>query len=172
MSAHTLLSPAVIEQIDAWLAKFPEDQRQSAVLPALRVTQEANNGSLTEGLMDAVAEYLGIPKIAVYECATFYSMYELEPVGRYVIDFCSNISCMLCGSEETIAHTEKRLGVKVGQTTPDGRFTLRSVECLGACAGAPAIQVNDRKYHEYMAVDKMNELIDQLEQEDRANGNK
>ena len=166
---ESILPKAVREDIDAWLTRFPNDQRQSAVLYALRVTQEANNGSLTTALMDAVADYLQIPRVVAYECATFYSMYELEPVGKHVIDVCTNISCMLCGSDDIIKHLEDKLGIKAGETTKDGLFTLRGVECLAACRNAPMLQHNDRDYHENLTTEKVDELLTQWQKEG-ANG--
>lgn len=157
----TLLSPAIREHMDRWLLRYPPDQRRSGVFEALRVVQEANGGSLTTPLMDAVADYLGIPPIAVYEVATFYSMYNLEAVGRHVIDVCTNISCMLNGSGELVRHLEQRLGVAVNGTTADGRFTLKTVECLGACVGAPACQIG-KKYYECLTPKKMDEIVEKL----------
>ena len=112
------------KEIDQWIAKYPADQRQSAVMAALRIAQDQNGGWLTNDLMDAVAEYLHMPAIAVYEVATFYSMYELKPVGKKKLCVCTNISCQLRGSEEVVTHLENRLGVKLGGTTEDGRYTL------------------------------------------------
>lgn len=130
--------------IDKWLTKFPKDQRQSAVLYALKVVQEENSGYLTEPLMDSVAAYLGMPKIAVYEVATFYSMFELKPVGKHKICVCTNISCMLCGGDEIAGHLKKRLGIDFFETTQDGKFTLKPVECLAACGAAPVMQIGGR----------------------------
>jgi NADH-quinone oxidoreductase subunit E len=153
-----LLSDAARAEIDRWIAKYPPEQRQSAVMAALSIVQDGNGGCLTQDLMDAVAEYLGMPAIAVYEVATFYSMYELEPVGRHKICVCTNISCLLCGSDEVVAHLEKRLGIKLGETTPDRRFTLREVECLGACCGAPMMQIG-RTYHEHLTPARIDEIL-------------
>lgn len=149
-------------EIDRWLAKYPEDQKQSAVMEALKAMQDQNGGWLTTDLMDAVAEYLGMEPIAVYEVATFYSMYELKPVGRHKICVCTNISCQLCGSDEIVAHLQKRLGIKFGETTRDGRITLKEVECLGACVGAPMLQL-DKDYHEHLTPEKIDELLDKLD---------
>jgi len=149
-------------EIDTWVAKYPADQKQSAVMAALRIVQDANGGYLTTDLMDAVADYLEMPKIGVYEVATFYSMYELKPVGRHKICVCTNISCMLCGSDEVVAHLRKRLGIGLGETTPDGRITLKEVECLGACVDAPVAQVG-RVYHEKLTPEKIDAILDQLD---------
>ncbi len=157
-----LLTPESRADIDGWVAKYPPDRKQSAVMAALRVAQEQNGGWLSRELIDAVAEYLEMPPIAVYEVATFYSMYELEPVGRHKICVCTNISCMLRGSDEVVAHLEKRLGIKLGETTPDGKFTLKEVECLGACVGAPMFEVA-KQYHENLTPEKIDVILDGLE---------
>lgn len=157
------LSAEVTAQIDHWLTKFPADQKRSAVLPALRLTQEDNGGWLSEAHMDAVAAYLNVPKIAVYEVATFYSMYELKPVGQYKLTVCTNISCMLCGSNEIVAHFKKRLGIGFGETTPDGKFTLKEAECLAFCVKPPVMQVNDKDNHLNLTVEKLDKILDELE---------
>ncbi len=149
------------DDIDRWVAKYPANQKQSAVMAALRIVQDQNGGFLTDELMDAVAEYLEMPSIAVYEVATFYSMYELKPVGRHKICVCTNISCMLCASDEIVNHLESRLGIKLGQTTPDGRITLKEVECLGACVDAPVIQIGDT-YHEKLTPAKIDKILSSL----------
>ncbi len=156
-----LLSAQSCQQIDAWVAKFPVDQKQSAVLAALTIVQKTNGGYLTQPLMDAVADYLEMPKIAVYEAVTFYSMFDLEPVGKVKIEVCTNISCMLCGSQKIVKHLENKLGVKVGGTTPDKKFTLRGVECLGACVGAPMMQIGD-DYHEHLTPEKVDKILQEL----------
>ena len=148
--------------IDQWIAKYPADRRESACMPALRILQEQNGGWLTTELMDAVAEYLDMPAIAVYEVATFYSMYEMKPVGRHKICVCTNISCLLCGSDDIVKHLNDKLGIKFGEITEDGKFSLKEVECLGACAGAPMMQI-DRKYHENLTPEKIDAILDSLE---------
>ncbi|MDH5396356.1 MAG: NADH-quinone oxidoreductase subunit NuoE [Gammaproteobacteria bacterium] len=150
------------KEIDRWIAKYPQGQQKSAVMSALRILQDQNRGYLTEDLMDAVAEYLAMPAIAVYEVATFYSMYELKPVGKHKICVCTNISCMLCGSDTVVGHLTKKLGIKFGETTTDGRFTLKEVECLGACVNAPVIQIGD-KYYENLTEEKINQVLDALD---------
>ncbi|PKM46178.1 MAG: NADH-quinone oxidoreductase subunit NuoE [Gammaproteobacteria bacterium HGW-Gammaproteobacteria-1] len=157
-----LLTPASRAEIDTWVAKYPAERKQSAVMAALRIAQDQNGGWLTTELMDAVAAYLGIAPIAVYEVATFYSMYQLEPVGRHRINVCTNISCLLRGSEEVVDHLQKRLGVKLGETTADGRFTLKEVECLGACVNAPVAQIA-RQYYEQLTPELIDRIIDGLE---------
>lgn len=157
-----LITDASRAEIDTWVAKYPVDQKQSAVMSALRILQDQNGGWLTNDLMDAVAEYLNMPAIAVYEVATFYSMYEHKPVGKYKISVCTNISCLLCGSEDVVHHLEGKLGAKLGQTTADGKFTLKEVECLGACCGAPMMQIG-RQYYENLTPEKIDQILDSLE---------
>lgn len=153
---------AICQQIDVWVAKYPADQKQSAVIPALHLLQEANDGWLSKQVMKALADYLDMPEISVFEVATFYSMYELEQVGKHKFSICTNISCMLNGSEQIVDHFEKRLGIKLGQTTEDGKVTLKEVECLGACCGAPMLQLGN-DYHENLTTDKVDQLLDGLE---------
>ncbi|MGB6977041.1 MAG: NAD(P)H-dependent oxidoreductase subunit E [Gammaproteobacteria bacterium] len=159
---NSLISESVRKEIDRWLKKYPPEHKQSGVLYALRVVQEQNSGWLTVELLDAVADYLQIPKITVYEVATFYSMYNLKPVGRHTFSVCCNISCMLRGSEKMIEHLQKRLGISVDETTADGRFTLREVECLAACGGAPVMQLDDKHYHENLTPEKIDTLLEEL----------
>lgn len=155
-----LLSAHVREEIDHWVAKFPPGKQRSAVIAALRAAQHENNGYLTPQLMDAVADYLQLPPIQVYEVATFYSMFETKPCGRHHISVCTNISCMLCGGDEILAHVEKRLGIKVGESTADGRFYLkREEECLAACNNAPMMMV-DHVYYENLTPEKVDEILD------------
>ncbi len=161
MSSLTL-SPAICAEIDRWLAKFPPDRKQSAVIPALHIVQDASGGWLPTEAMDAVAAYLELPKIAVYEVATFYSMYRLKPVGRHKVDLCTNISCLLRGSDELLAHLKSAWSLCPGQTTEDGRFTLREVECLAACGGAPAMQIG-RTYYEHLTPERLDAVLNTLE---------
>jgi NADH-quinone oxidoreductase subunit E len=156
------LSAHLREEIDEWLARYPEDQRRSAVLGALRAAQH-EQGYLSTDLMDAVAEYLRLPAMDVYEVASFYSMFELQPVGRHTIAVCSNISCMLRGADELIEHLQSRLGIRLGESTPDGKFYLkREEECLAACCGAPMMQV-DHVYYENLTPERVDEILDSLE---------
>lgn len=157
-----LISDQSRAEIDRWIKKYPAEQKRSAVMSALRIVQDQNNGYLTNDLMDAVAEYLDMPSIGVYEVATFYSMYELEPVGRHKICICTNISCMLCGSDNIVGHLTKQLGIKLGQTTPDGRFTLKEVECLGACVDAPMFQIGDT-YYGNLTAEKIDKILEGLD---------
>lgn len=155
-------SPEVTQEIDQWIAKYPVEQKRSAVMAALRIVQEAYGGWLTEDLIEEVARYLGIPAIAAYEVATFYSMYELKPVGKHKLCVCTNISCMLNGSGALVEHLEKRLGVSSGKTTSDGQFTLKEVECLGACGGAPMAQIG-KQYYENLTPEKLDKILDHLQ---------
>ena len=158
---ESLFNADLRQQVDVWVAKYPVGQAQSAVIPALHILQDANGGWLSKPLMDALAVYLDMPAISVYEVATFYSMYELEPVGENKISVCTNISCQLCGSDEIVDHLKTRLGIGFGETTEDGKVTLKEVECLGACCGAPMLQLN-RDYHENLTADKIDNLLDGL----------
>jgi NADH-quinone oxidoreductase subunit E len=156
------LSAHVREEIDRWVAKFPPDRKRSAVISALHAVQHENDGFLTSDLMDAVAAYLGLAPIHVYEVATFYSMFETKPVGRHHVSVCTNISCMLRGSQEAVDHVEKKLGIKTGESTPDGRIYLkREEECLAACTGAPMMMV-DHVYHENLTPESIDKILDEL----------
>ena len=157
-----LLSEHTRHEIDHWVAKFPEGRHRSACIAALRAAQEQNQGFLTSDLMDAVAEYLKLPPIQVYEVASFYSMFELHPCGRHHVSICTNISCMLRGGEDLLAHAEKKLGIKVGESTPDGRiFLKKEEECLAACTGAPMMMV-DHVFHEHLTPEKIDRILDEL----------
>lgn len=157
------LSQPVREEIDGWLAKFPPDHKRSAVLGALRAAQHENHGYLSVAQMDAVAEYLGLRPIEVYEIGSFYSMLETRPVGRNCVAVCTNISCMLNGADELVTHIEKKLGIELGQSTADGRIYLkREEECLAACSFAPVMQVN-HVYHERLDRARIDSVLDSLE---------
>jgi len=158
----SLFTPEIRAEIDRWIAKYPEEWRQSAVMAALQIVQENNGGYLTQELMDQVATYLDMPPIAVYEVATFYSMYELKPVGRHKVCVCTNVSCMINGSDKIVEHMEKKLGIKLGETTGDGKFTLKEVECLGACGGAPMFQIGT-KYYENLTTELVDSILEGLE---------
>lgn len=153
------------KKIDHCLTKYPLGKKRSALVSALLFVQEQNGGWLSDAAMDAVADYLELPRIFVYEVATFYDLYELKPVGKHKIAICRNLSCTLRGADDIVAALQARLGIQMGETTPDGQFTLREVECLAACGGAPTCQINDREYHEDLTPEKMMCLIDQLVQE-------
>jgi NADH-quinone oxidoreductase subunit E len=165
MSAEikTLLSSHAREEIDEWIAKFPEGRQRSAVIAALHIVQHENSGYLTTELMDAVADYLQMPAVQVYEVATFYSMFETEKVGRHCVSVCTNICCMVRGSEKIIQHIENKLGIREGESTEDGRvFLKKEEECLAACTGAPMMMVNHR-YYENLTTEKVDEILDGLE---------
>jgi NADH-quinone oxidoreductase subunit E len=157
-----LLNEHTRHEIDEWIGRFPTGRHRSAVLSALRFTQEQNAGFLTPELMDGVAEYLRLPSIQVYEVASFYSMFETHPCGRHHVSICTNISCMLNGAEDLVAHCEKKLGIKLGQSTADGRIFLKQEEeCLAACTGAPMMMV-DHIFHEYLTPEKVDKVLDEL----------
>ncbi|MCD6039191.1 MAG: nqo2 [Gammaproteobacteria bacterium] len=156
-----LLSEKVREQLDRWMVRYPVGQERSAVMQALHYAQEDNGGHLTEDIMDAVADYLRIPRISVYEVASFYSMYNLVPVGKCIINVCTNISCMLCDSEKVLEHLKIRLGIELNETTADGKFTLRETECLAACVNAPVAQVG-KKYYENLTPEKIDAMLNEL----------
>lgn len=162
-AAAQTLSETVRREIDHSVAKFPEGRQQSALIDSLRAAQHENGGYLTSELIEAVAHYLGLEPIRAHEVATFYSMFEIEPVGRHSISVCTNVSCMLCGGEEILAHLENKLRIKVGESTPDKRIYLkREEECLAACDGAPMMMV-DHRYHENLTPEKVDEIIEALE---------
>lgn len=158
----SLFTPEIRAAIDESVAHYPPEWRQSAVMYALTLVQDANGGWLTTALMDDVAAYLDMPSMSVYEVATFYGMYDLEPQGRHKVCVCNSISCLLRGSEQLIEHVESKYGVHPGETTPDGRFTFKEVECLGACRHAPAVLL-DKTYHENLSPEALDKLIDELE---------
>lgn len=162
-AAPVILSEHARAVIDEALTHYPDEQRQSAVLAALREVQHENQGYLTVPLMDAVADYLGMARIAVYEVASFYSMLETDPVGRHSVSICTNVSCMLRGSDEIVAHVTKKLGIGIGQSTPDGRiFLKREEECLAACCGAPMMMV-DHVFYEDLTPARVDEILDALD---------
>lgn len=148
------------------ISRYPEGRQKSALLPVLHIAQAENNGWLSSELMDYVASLLKIQPIEVYEVATFYSMFNLQPVGNCVIEVCHTGPCWLNGAEEIIAHFKKRLGIKPGETTADGKFTLKTVECLAACGNAPVIQVG-QDYHENITIQKADELLDKWTAENK-----
>jgi NADH-quinone oxidoreductase subunit E len=159
----TLLSAHACEEIDAWKKKFPEGRQRSTVIAALHVVQHENEGYLTRELMEAVAEYIGLPAIQVFEVAAFYSMFETKPVGRTSISVCTNISCMLRGGENMLAYVERKLSIKAGESTPDGKFYLKKEEeCLAACTGAPMMMVN-HKFCENLTPAVIDEILDAID---------
>jgi len=163
MSSAALLSEHVREEIERWKARFPDDRQRSAVIGALHAAQHENDGYLTPELMDAVAEYLELPSIQVYEVATFYSMFQTKPVGRHNVAICTNVSCMLRGADDIVEHVENKFGVKLGESTGDGRIYLkREEECLAACCGAPMMMV-DHKYYENLTKEQVDAILDGLD---------
>jgi NADH-quinone oxidoreductase subunit E len=163
ISDTKLLSDHVRGEIDHWKARFPVGRQRSAVIGALHAVQHENDGYLSAELMNEVAEYLDLPTIQVYEVATFYSMFQTKPVGRHNVAICTNISCMLRGADAIVSHVEGKLGVKLGESTADGRVYLkREEECLAACCGAPMMMV-DHVYHENLSNDKVDEILDGLD---------
>ncbi len=160
---ETVLNEHSIQEIDEWLTRYPEERKQSAVLAALSIAQHQNQGWLSTELMDAVAAKLDMPPIAVYEVASFYSMFETKPVGRHCVAICTNISCMLMGSDNIVEHVQDKYGIKLGESTEDGRIYLKvEEECLAACAGGPMMQV-DHVYHTQLTPQKVDEILDALD---------
>ncbi len=157
-----MLSPEAIEKIDYELTKYPADKRQAAVMSALRIVQNEKGWLSKESISD-VAKYLGIPEIAAMEVATFYNMYELEPVGDYKISVCTNISCMLRDSDEIVEHLQKKLGIGFNEITKDGKFCLKESECMGSCGGAPLLSINNQKMHEFLTPEKVDEILESLD---------
>ena len=163
MSDAVELSDHVKDEIEHMKARFPADRSRSAVLSALHAVQHENEGYLTAEQMNAVAAYLNLPTIQVYEVATFYSMFQTTPVGRHNVAICTNISCMLRGADDLVEHVEKKLGIKTGESTADGRIYLkREEECLAACCGAPMMMV-DHKYHENLTTGQVDKILDELD---------
>jgi len=159
----TVLSEHSMTEIREWMSRFPDDQKQSAVLGSLQVAQHQNEGFLTTDLMDAVAAMLEMPPIAVYEVASFYSMFETKPVGKHCVAICTNISCMLMGSDTIVNHVENKFGIKLGESTPDGKIFLKvEEECLAACSGGPMMQV-DHVYYTGLTPEKVDDILDNLD---------
>jgi NADH-quinone oxidoreductase subunit E len=155
------LSAESLRKIDREVAKYPANQKQSAVMSALIIAQD-EKGWLSTETMDEVAGYLGMPPVAVYEVATFYSMYNLRETGKYKLTICTCLPCGLQGALEAADHLRDRLGIDFNETTPDGRFTLKEGECMGACAMAPVLLVNNKKMHDYMSKEKLDSLLENL----------
>ncbi len=156
-----MLSDVSKKKIDREVAKFPVEQKQSAVMAALAIAQD-QHGWLSNDVMDAVAQYLGMPSIAVYEVATFYNMYNLKPMGKCKITVCTNLPCALSGGDEAAAYLKKKLGVDWKETTADGNFTLVEGECMGACADAPVLLVNNKRMCSFMTNPKLDQLVEEL----------
>lgn len=156
-----MLSAESLKKIDREIAKYPPEQKQSAVMSALAIAQD-EKGWLAIETINFVAEYLEMPAIAVYEVATFYNMYNLEPVGKYKITVCTNLPCALSGSNESAAYLKQKLGIEFNQTTPDGKFTLKEGECFGACGDAPVFLVNNKRMCSFMSDEKIDQLLEEL----------
>jgi NADH-quinone oxidoreductase subunit E len=156
-----MLSADSLKKIDREVAKYPPDQKQSAVMSALIIAQD-EKGWLSTETMDEVAGYLGMPPVAVYEVATFYSMYNLHKTGKYKLTLCTCLPCGLQGALDAADHLRGKLGIDFNETTPDGRFTLKEGECMGACAMAPVLLVNNKKMHDYMSREKLDQLLQEL----------
>lgn len=156
-----MLSPQATKKIDYELTKYPADQRQAAVMSALRIVQ-TERGWLSKDSITEVAQYLGMPEIAAMEVASFYNMYDLSPVGKYKITICTNISCMLRDSDVIVDHLKAKLGVGFNEVTPDGKFCLKEGECMGCCGGAPLMHVNNTEMHEFLTVEKVDAIIEEL----------
>jgi NADH-quinone oxidoreductase subunit E len=157
-----VLSSESFKKIDREVAKFPTEQKQSAVMAALTIAQH-EKGWLSTDTMQAVASYLGMPPIAVYEVASFYTMYNLKPVGKHKLSICTNLPCQLQGSTICADHAKKKLGIDYGETTEDGLFTLKEGECFGACGDAPVFLVNDREMRVKITTEKFDQMIDELQ---------
>ena len=162
MQETITLSEANRAAIDKWIAKYPPERKSSAVMGALMVVQDDQGGWLTRPAMNAVADYLEMDPIAVYEVATFYSMYELKEVGQHKLCVCTNVSCMLCGSDEIVDYLKQKLGIGFGEVTADKKFSLKEVECLGACGGGPMMQIGDT-YYENLTPSKIDEILSTLD---------
>ena len=156
-----MLTPGALQRIDREIAKYPADRKDSAVMAALIIAQDEKGWLATE-TMDFVAGYLGMAPVAVYEVASFYTMYNTQPTGKYKLTVCTCLPCGLQGALDAADHLRDRLGIDFNETTPDGRFTLKEGECMGACAMAPVLLVNDKKMHDYMTNDKLDALIQDL----------
>lgn len=159
------LSKNCQEKIDSWVAKFPKNNQKSALLMALRIVQD-EQGWLSDASLASIAEYLKISKAEVSEVVSFYSMYKRQPIGKYQIAVCNSLSCHLCDCQGLLNHLENKLGVKPGETTQDGKFTVNVAECLAACGGAPAVLVGDDEYHQHMTIEKLDKLIQDLSEKE------
>jgi NADH-quinone oxidoreductase subunit E len=157
-----MLSEQIQARVDRELKKYPVDQKQSAVMAALRFVQD-EKGWIADGDMADVADYLGMPKMAVCEVATFYHMYNLKPMGRHTITVCTNLSCTLCGALDTAAYIESKLGIGLGEVTPDGKYGLREGECMGACKDAPVMTLNNKKICARMSKEKIDQIFAELD---------
>jgi NADH-quinone oxidoreductase subunit E len=156
-----IFSTATLASAKEIIARYPDDKKKSALIPLLHLAQAEFDGWLSVPAMDYVASLIGIKSIEAYETASFYSMFNLKPVGRCLLEVCHTSSCWLMGAEDVVKHIENRLGIRVGGTTPDGQFSLKTVECLGACGYAPMLQVGE-VYYEHLTIEKVDELLEQF----------
>jgi NADH-quinone oxidoreductase subunit E len=154
-------SDAILVKVKQIIARYPEGREKSAILPLLHIAQEEFDGYLSVDVMDYIADLLNIQPIEVYEVATFYSQYYLDQVGKYVIEICRTGPCAICGGEKMQTYLEKKLAIKTGETTPDGLFTLKTVECLGACGSAPVMQINT-EFYEFLTEEKIDQILEEL----------
>jgi NADH-quinone oxidoreductase subunit E len=159
-----MLSQQITTLIDKELKKYPADQRQSAVMAALRFVQDEKGWIAAEDMAD-VAVYLGMPQMAVYEVATFYHMYNLKPMGRHTLTVCTNLSCTLCGAGDTVSYLESKLDIKMGEVTADGKFGLREGECMGACVDAPLLTVSNKRMCGRLTNDKIDQILAELDKQ-------
>jgi NADH-quinone oxidoreductase subunit E len=158
-----MLSEQIQARINRELKKYPADQKQSAVMAALRFVQDEKGWIATEDMSD-IALYLGMPQMAVYEVATFYHMYNLKPMGKHTITVCTNLSCQLGGANETVAYLKTRLGIGLGETTANGKYGLREGECMGACIDAPLFTINNKKMCGRLTTEKIDQILAELDQ--------
>ncbi|MET1254529.1 NADH-quinone oxidoreductase subunit NuoE [Aliikangiella maris] len=158
-----IVPPEAIAEVDHWISKYPAERKRPPIMAALKVVQQHNGNYLTDEMMQAVAEYLDVPHIAVYEVATFYTLFHLNKVGKHVISVCNNISCTLRGANQILQHLQNRLNIKVGETTEDGLYTIQTVECMAACGGAPMLEVN-KVYYENLTEEKVDQILSEIAQ--------
>jgi len=157
-----MLSDDAIRRIDREVTKYPADQKRSAVIAALAIAQDEHGGWLPAEAMDDVARHLGLPTVAVYEVASFYAMFELKPTGAFKLTLCTNLPCALQGATAAAAHLKNKLGIGFGETSGDGKFTLKEGECFGACGDAPVILVNNKRMASFMNPPQLDGLLDEL----------
>jgi NADH-quinone oxidoreductase subunit E len=157
-----MLSQQITTLVDKELKKYPADQRQSAVMAALRFVQDEKGWIAAEDMAD-IAVYIGMPQMAVFEVATFYHMYKLKPMGKHTLTVCTNLSCTLCGAGDTVNYLENKLGIKMGEVTADGKFGLREGECMGACIDAPMFSINNRKLCGRLTNEKIDQILAELD---------
>lgn len=157
-----MLTPESLAQINKEIAKYPPGKQASAVMSALRIAQ-VEKGWLSTEIMDFVARYLDMPAIAVYEVASFYNMFELQPAGKYKVTVCTNLSCTLVGALDIVEHLKKKFGIGIGETTDDGKFTLKEGECMGACGDAPLCTINNHKMLGFLTPEKIDQILAELE---------